>query len=125
MPYKRNQVQEAILRIFEAHLAKASSQTRTWLRRLLDTDRGLGRTKHSAHPERANFAFYTTDAPGRGIEIRFSQYEAFALLLGLHLMRHGWPQRLVVTVLRRVRPELERLHAHLRSRIRPSFLTSD
>src|SRR6516165_4335363 len=99
MSYKRNQVEEAILRMSEPDLARPSSQTRTRLKRLLDTDRRLGRTKHSTHPERANFAFYTTDAPGRGVELWFSQYEAFALLLGLNLMRHSWPQRLVVTVL--------------------------
>jgi hypothetical protein len=113
MSYKRNQVEEAILRMSEPDLARPSSQTRTRLKRLLDTDRRLGRTKHSTHPERASFAFYTTDAPGRGVELWFSQYEAFALLLGLNLMRHSWPQRLVVTVLRRVRPELEKLHAYV------------
>jgi hypothetical protein len=77
------------------------------LKRLLETDRGLGRSKRSADPERANFAFYSVEAPGRGVEIWFSDYEAFALLVGLQLMQHGWPQGFTVGVLRRVRPELE------------------
>ena len=47
------------------------------------------RNKRSADPERANFAFYSMDAPGRGIEIWFSEYVAFALLVGLRLMQHS------------------------------------
>ena len=58
--------------------------------------------------ERANFAFYSLDAPGRGGENWFSDYDAFALLIGLQLMRHGWTQGFAVAVLRRVKPELER-----------------
>jgi hypothetical protein len=47
------------------------------------------------------------DAPGRGLENWFTGNEAFALLTGLRLMRDGWPQGLVVAVLRRVNPRLE------------------
>jgi hypothetical protein len=110
--FKRNQVEEAIARVFEGS-AKPSAETRTRLKRLLETDRGLGRSKRSADPERANFAFYSIDAPGRGIEIWFSNYEAFALLVGLRLMQHGWPQGFAVGVLRRMRPELELHHARI------------
>jgi len=110
--FKRNQIEEAIARVFEGS-ARPSSETRTRLKRLLETDRGLGRSKRSADPERANFAFYSMDAPGRGVEIWFSNYEAFALLIGLQLMRHGWPQGFAVGVLRRVRPELEIQHARI------------
>jgi hypothetical protein len=66
-----------------------------------------------ADPERANFAFYSMDAPGRGLENWFTGYEAFALLTGLRLMRDGWPQGLSVAALRRVKPNLERHHARL------------
>lgn len=113
MHYKRNQLEEAIARVLEPGTAKPSSELRTRMKRLLETDRGLGRNKRSADAERANFAFYGMDAPGRGIEIWFSGYEAFALLVGLRLMRHGWPQGFVVGVLRRVRPELEKHHARI------------
>ena len=108
--FKRNQVEGAIARVFEGSV-KPSSETRTRLKRLLETDRALGCSRRSADPERANFAFYSVDAPGRGVEIWFSNYEAFALLIGLRLMHHGWPQGFAVAVLRQVRPELERQHA--------------
>ena len=111
MDYKRNQVEEAISRVLEPGSAKPSSEMRTRFKRLLETDRRLGRNKPSADPERANFAFYSTDAPGRGVENRFSDYEAFAILTGLRLMQHGWPQGFAVAVMRHVRPELEKHHA--------------
>jgi hypothetical protein len=72
--FKRNQVEEAIAIVLEPGLAKPSSEMRTRLKRLLETDRSLGRSKRSADPERANFAL---DAPGRGIENWFTGYEAF------------------------------------------------
>ena len=111
--FKRNQIEEAIACVLEPGAVKPSSEMRTRLKRLLETDRGLGRTKRSTDPERANFAFYSLDAPGRGGENWFSDYDAFALLIGLQLMRHGWPQGFAVAVLRRVKPELETQHARI------------
>ena len=119
--FKRNQVEEAIARGTRTGAAKLSSKIRTPLRRLLDTDRDLGRQKRSADPERANFAFYSRDGSGRGVENWFSDYEAFALLTGLQLMRHGWPQGFAVAVLRRVKPELEKHHARILSQ-KPAVL---
>ena len=117
--FKRNQVEEAITRVLEPGSAKPSSAMRTRLRRLLETDRALGRSKRSPDPERANFAFSGMEAPGRGLENWFTGYEAFALMTGLRLMRDGWPQGLVVAVLRRVKPHLERHHARILSQNRP------
>ena len=111
--FKRNQVEEAIASVLEPGSAKPSSELRTRLKRLLETDRALGRNRRSPDPERANFAFFGTDAPGRGLENWFTEYEAFALLTGLRLMRDGWPQGLVVAVLRRVKRDLERHHARV------------
>jgi hypothetical protein len=111
--FKRNQVEEAIACVLEPGSAKLSSEMRTKLRRLLETDRALGRSKRSSYPERANFAFSGMDAPGRGFENWFTGYEAFALLTGLRLMRDRWPQGRVVAVLRRVKPDLERHHARV------------
>ena len=111
--FKRNQIEEAIACVLEPGAAKPSSEMRTRLKRLLEADRGLGRTKRSTDPERANFAFYSLDAPGRGGDNWFSDYDAFALLIGLQLMRHGWPQGFAVAVLRRVKPELEIQHARI------------
>jgi hypothetical protein len=111
--FKRNQIEEAIAYVLEPGAAKPSSEMRTRLKHLLETDRDLGRTKRSTDPERANFAFYSLDAPGRGGENWFSDYDVFALLIGLQLMRHGWPQGFAVSVLRRVKPELEIQHARI------------
>ena len=43
----------------------------------------------------------------------FSEYEAFALLIGLRLMEHGWPQGFAVSLMRRIRPELAVEHARI------------
>jgi hypothetical protein len=111
--YKRNQVEEAILRVFNASPLKAGPRTRSQLKRLLDTDRRLGRRRRSGNREHANYGFYSVEGPGRGVEIEFSKYEAFALLIGLRLMQHSWRQGHVVSVLRKLRPQLEKLHAHV------------
>jgi hypothetical protein len=111
--FKRNQVEEAIAIVLEPGSARLSSEMRTRLKRLLETDRSLGRSKHSTDPERANFAFFSMDAPGRGIENWFTGYEVFALLTGLRLMQDGRPQGSAVAALRRVKPDLERHHARI------------
>jgi hypothetical protein len=102
--YKRNQVEEAISDLLEPASLRPTQDLRTKLKRLLETDRAL------PPPEGLNdvkYAFFTGDPPGRGVEIQFSTYEAFALLNGVRLMGHGWPQSLAVSVMRDVRPELE------------------
>ena len=78
-----------------------------------ETDRALGRKERSVDPEAANYAFFSVEAPGRGTENWFSNYEVFALLTGVRLMRHGWPQGFAVTVLRRVKGDLEHHHARI------------
>jgi hypothetical protein len=108
--FKRNQVEEAIALVLEPGSIGPGMELRTRIKRLLDTDRGLGRNERSKDREHANFAFYSTDAGGRGTENWFSNYEAFALLTGLRLMRHGWPQGYVVALLRRVKRGLEMHH---------------
>jgi hypothetical protein len=110
--YKRNQVEEAIATVLE-RTAEPSTELRTRLKRLLDTDRAAGRNVRANDPERANFAFYSGDSPGSGIEVWFSAYEAFALITGLALLRHGWPQSFVVSLMRRVRPVLEKEHGRI------------
>jgi hypothetical protein len=111
--YKRNQIEEALSRAFGEPSAKPSSELRTRVKRLLDADRGLGRNTRSANSEVANYAFYSDDSPGTGVEIWFSDYEAFALMTGLQLLRHSWPQGFAVGLLRRLRPQLEQEHARI------------
>jgi hypothetical protein len=113
LTYKRNQVEEAISAVLEPRSKSPSTEMRTRIKRLLETDRASGRVPRSSDPERAHYAFYSDDAPGSGVEVRFSDYEVFALLNGLRLLDHGWPQGFVVSVIRRVRSELEKEHARI------------
>jgi hypothetical protein len=113
MSYKRNQIEEAIARIFIPNCEKPPSELRTRIKRLLDLDRSMGRKLRSKDPEKANFGFFSEEAPGTGADISFSEYEAFALLNGLRIMGHGWPQGFAVAIMRRVRPALEREHGRI------------
>jgi hypothetical protein len=108
--FKRNQIEEAISRLLEPRLSRPTPGLRTKLRRLLDTDRALS---NSEDADGVGFAFFSAEPPGKGVEIWFSSYEAFALLNGLLLMRHGWPQARAVSIMRRVRPDLEEQHGRV------------
>src|SRR5437763_231129 len=110
--YKRNQMEQAIAALVERSTAP-SAELRTRIKRLLETDRERGRSLKSNDPERANYAFFTEEAPGRGYEVWFSTYEAFAVLTGLRLMQHGWTQGFVVSVMRQLRQSLETQHSRI------------
>ena len=107
--FKRNQVEEAILRTFGARDARVK-ELKFRLKRLLVTDRRLGRQANSDDEEVRHYAFYSEDPPGSGVEIMFSGYEAFALLAAIKLLEHGLPQAGVVKVMRRIRRDLEVAH---------------
>jgi hypothetical protein len=113
MSYKRNQVEEAIDRLFAPNYEKPPSELRTRIKRLLDFDRSIGRKPRSKDAEEANFGFFSEEAPGTGADISFSEYEAFALFNGLRILGHGWPQSFAVAIMRRVRPALETEHARI------------
>jgi hypothetical protein len=108
--FKRNQIEEAISWVDTGSRVKPTVEMRTRLKRLLDADRNLGRNARSNDPEKANYAFYSEDAPGKGSEVLFSEYEAFALMTALRILQHNWPQGYAVSVMRRIRPELEKEH---------------
>jgi len=110
--YKRNQIEEAI----SAMIGQGpipSAELKTELKRLLDTDRSREFNLDFNNPEETNYAFYSGEARGSGTEIWFSGYEAFALLKGLELMEHRWPQATAISILRRVRRALEPKHAEI------------
>jgi hypothetical protein len=113
MSYKRNQIEEAIARIVAPNCEEPPSDLRTRIKRLLELDRSIGRKRRSNDAERANFGFFSEEAPGTGADISFSEYEAFALINGLRIMQHGWPQGIAVSIMRRVRLDLEREHARI------------
>jgi hypothetical protein len=113
--YKRQQVEEAIARIFNPSCQEPSSELRMRIKRLLALDRSRGRTLRSKRAEEANFAFFSEEGPGTGADISFSEYEAFALLNGVRIMEHGWVQGAAVSILRRARGDLEKEHARILS----------
>jgi len=113
MSYKRNQIEEAIARISVSNYQKPPSELRTRIKRLLELDRSLRCKLRSKDPEEANFGFFSEEAPGTGVDISFSEYDAFALLNALRIMGHSWPQGFAVAIMRRVRPALEREHARI------------
>jgi hypothetical protein len=108
--FKRNQVEGAIINVWGPEPPEHKLLLRNQIKRLLDTDRSLGRNKRSSDPERSNFAFYSTPMQGKGYDNWFSDYEAFALLTGLRLMQQGWPQGFAVSLLRQVRRQLEKAY---------------
>ena len=81
------------------------------LKHLLAADRSLGRHPRSRSEAETQYAFFGTDPPGRGADNKFSHYEAFALLGAVMLLEHGLPQKTVVSLMRRVRRQLESAHA--------------
>src|SRR6266508_47311 len=111
--FKRNQVEEAISRAIDPTAEKPSTDLLNRLKRLLDTDRSLGRSAKSVDPEKATYAFFSQDAAGSGIEVRFQEYEAFALLIGWRFLEHGFPQQKAVLALRLMRRPLEQEHARI------------
>ncbi len=111
--YKRNQIEEATSGVLEPWSERPTTELRTRLKRLLDTDRTLSRSPHLAEAGAVKYAFYSADAPGSGVEVWFSGYEAFAILTGLRLLGHGWTQGFAVSIMRRLRPLLEKEHARI------------
>jgi hypothetical protein len=118
MSYKRNQIEEAITKIVAPDSKRPPSHLRTRIKRLLDLDRSTGRDVGAT--KEANFAFFC-EAPGTGAVISFSEYEAFALLNGLRILEHGWPQASAVSIMRQVRLDLEKEHGRILSQ-RPEEL---
>src|SRR5258706_13518049 len=115
LEFKRNQVEEAISRVFGEKSVNPGSGLRTRIKRLLDLDRSLPQNSRANRPELANYAFYSSASPGKGADVLFSDYEAFALMIGLQMLNHNWPQLFAVETLRRYRQELERRHKKLLS----------
>lgn len=116
--FKRNQLEEAILRSSERDLAigqddltPGGEDLRVRMKRLLDSDRKREVSEGSLFDR--NYAFFSAAAPGTGQEVWFSGYEVFALWVGLKLLASGYPQGRVVTVLRHRREALEREHARI------------
>ena len=119
MRYKRNQVEEAIVRTLGAEGARVD-QLKLKMKRLLVTDRRLGRGKRSDDKADHRYAFYSQRPQGSGVEVMFSGYEAFALLAALIVLEHGIPQAKVVSILREIRSDFEAAHRDICRKIQRS-----
>ena len=109
MGYKRNQVEDAIVRTLGAEGARVE-ELKLRMKRLLVTDRRLRRSKRSDDKAGHRYAFYSQKPQGSGVEVMFSDYEAFALLAALIVLEHGIPQAKVVSILREIRSDFEAAH---------------
>ncbi len=107
--FKRNQLEEAIVRTLGASEERAAA-FKLKLKRLLVADRYLGRGKRSAARAEPRYAFYSQTPMGSGVEVMFSGYEAFALMTALMVLEHGIPQAKVVSILKEIRSDLEAAH---------------
>lgn len=117
MPYKRNQVEEAVWRFMSRDRAGRDPQAmfRTRIKRLLELDRATaagaappGVAPPGAAPPRdaVTMAFAAAPPAGRGNEARFTAFDTFCLALGLLLLNAGFKQGEIVGLLRHLRPEL-------------------
>jgi hypothetical protein len=66
LEYKRNQVEEAISHLLEPKSLQPTQGLRTKVKRLLEADRAL-QASGGAHG--GEFAFFSAEPPGRGVEI--------------------------------------------------------
>jgi hypothetical protein len=107
--YRSNQVRGAIFVTLGAEGERAK-EIAFRLRRLYAADRSLGRRPRSRNEFEHRYAFFSDAPPGTGADILFTDYEAFASLAAVMLLEHGLPQATVIRLLRRLRPELERIH---------------
>ncbi len=115
--YKRNQVESAIERaVFGARGSpKPAARLRVRIKRLVETDRRMEVDRRARDAHRT-YAFFNEPPPGRGTEVTYSAFSAFALLLASRLMDAGLPQTDAVVFMRRVRTELEEEHARILAR---------
>jgi hypothetical protein len=103
--YKRNQLEEGVGRTLGATDAQARD-LKLKIKRLLLTDRRLGRGKRSER----GYAFYSARPKGTGTEVLFTGYEVFAVLAAVILLKHGIPQAKAVSILQQVRSDFEVAH---------------
>ena len=110
--YKRSQIEQVIQAIDGAREVP-KAVLRANVKRLLDFDRN----PEARILQRASdtLAFFDGPSKGQGTEVAYRPYQAFALLIGLRLLKAGMPQSRVVLFLRDVRVELEPAFARLAS----------
>lgn len=107
--YKFSQVVDAICQSAPAQEVGERDVTFR-LKRLLALDRKLGRHPRNADQTKRCYAFFGEKPLGRGVDVQFSAYEAFALFAAHSMLDHGLPQLTAIGLLRKARPQLEAAH---------------
>ena len=113
MDVRRNQV-EAVLHALlsgAGHTARrrlgnpVPSRFRAQLKHLLELDRNLGASP--GHPgSKPVLAFHDVLPHGKGNDARFSPENALSLAVALECLRVGFPQKAVVELMAKLRPQL-------------------
>ena len=112
--YKRNQIEEALA--CAVHFRPpAQPDLRLEIKRLLDTDRKIGINPRAKSSEFRHLAFVSHKPEGTGFNIEYADYDVFALYVGVKLLRAGFTQLKVATLMRRLRPALALKHQEILS----------
>ncbi len=109
MHYKRNQIEEALWRLFnEGNTGEPIPVVfRTRIKRLLELDRSMDL------PDADGLAFQDARPEGRGVEVAFTSANVFALALGLDLLDMGYKQAEIVFLLQHIRDSLTDIHEYI------------
>ncbi|MCC7045987.1 MAG: hypothetical protein IT562_04675 [Alphaproteobacteria bacterium] len=104
--YKRNQIEEALWKVFAAGRVGGDAPRvfATRIKRLLELDRA------PQPPSAGDYAFHDDPPRGLGVDTAFSELNVFCLAIGLDLLDIGFKQQEVVFLLKHIRPELEKQH---------------
>lgn len=112
--YKRNQVEEALA--YALHFRPpVQPGLRLEIKRLLDTDRRIGINPRARTPDFRHLAFVSHRPEGTGFNIEYADYDVFAIYVGIKLLRAGFTQLGVATLMRRLRPALAEKHQEILS----------
>lgn len=108
--FRRNQVQEALWLYGRGYSRATESgpvfQTR--IKRLLELDSKEGQSLRG--PAEKRFAFSDEMPGGKGVDLIFTEFNTFALSIGLDLLDAGFKQKEIVTYLRLIRLDLALKH---------------
>lgn len=110
--YQRNQIEEALA--YALHDRPPVQPTlRLEVKRLLDTDRKIGINPRSKTPDFRHLAFVSHRPEGTGFTIEYTEYDVFSIYVGTKLLRAGFTQLKVATLMRRLRPALAAKHQEI------------
>ncbi|MDT3683727.1 MAG: hypothetical protein RO009_01630 [Pseudorhodoplanes sp.] len=112
--YQRNQIEEALA--YAVHFRPpVQPELRLEIKRLLDTDRKIGISPRAKSAESRHLAFVSHRPEGTGFNIEYADYDVFALYVGIKLLRAGFTQLGIATLMRRLRPALIEKHQEILS----------